>query len=113
VTTNWSLKRDEDEGFHLLDSPAASFRFVFWAGAEACPNERQKVLALRLKIFKIGKLRTVILFDTLFQVIERGDIVLVKALSTGKNFLSPIPLFCIKLGTIGVLLRHFYSRKDL
>ena len=30
-----------------------------------------------LKIF-IGKLRSVILFDTLFQVIEHGDIVLVK-----------------------------------
>ena len=78
VTTNWSLKRDEDEGFHPLDSPAASFRFVFRAGAEARPNERQKTLAWRLKIFKIGKTRSVILFDTLFQVIERGNIVRVK-----------------------------------
>ena len=78
VTTNWSLKRNEDKGFHPLDSPAASFRFVFRAGMEARPNERQKPLAWRLKIFKIGKLRSVILFDTRFPVIERGNIVLVK-----------------------------------
>ena len=31
----------------------------------------------------------------------------------GKNFLYPIPLFCTKLGTVDVLLRYFYSRKDL
>ncbi len=37
----------------------------------------------------------------------------IKPLSTGKNFLYPIPLFCIKLGTSGVLLRYFYPRKDL
>jgi hypothetical protein len=36
-----------------------------------------------------------------------------EALSTGKNFLYPIPLFCTKLGTVDVLLRYFYPRKDL
>ena len=37
-----------------------------------------------------------------------------KAVSTGKNFLTPYPFFVlIKLGTIGVLVRYFYSPKDL
>jgi hypothetical protein len=36
-----------------------------------------------------------------------------QAVSTGNNFLYLIPLFCIRLGTIGVLLRYFYSPKDL
>ena len=73
----WKGMRTKDF-IRLILRRLPSFRFVFRAGAEARPNERQKTLAWRLKFFKIGKLRLVILFDTLFQVIERGDIVLIK-----------------------------------
>ncbi len=34
-----------------------------------------------------------------------------KAVSTGKNFLYPIPLFCTKLDTIGILYAIFTLQK--
>ena len=82
-------------GFVYADSREneASFRFAFpEAGIgrtnlsrshlQKSPGKLQLSDAPRrawcLKIFKIGKLRSVILFDALFQVIEPGDIDLVK-----------------------------------
>jgi hypothetical protein len=44
--------------------------------AKNCNLTDASRLAWRLKCFKIGKLKSVILFDLLFRVIERRDIVL-------------------------------------
>ena len=88
-----SSKRVKDEGSRLLDSPVATFCFVFrevgiWQtnvhggkfkkSAKNCNLTDAPRLAWCLKIFKIGKLKSVILFDLLFRVVERGDIVLFK-----------------------------------